>query len=344
MMKALSRLWILFILLCAIIVSCRQPAGNKPAEVQNVADPVNLTLNELNAKILADSLNPETYYQRSLFYLDEKEINKALADIGRAIRLDGKNSDYFVALADIYLAMGKIPNCLESLKKAEELDPANNDALLKLAEVYLILRDYQNTFSYTKKVLDRDLINPLAYFIRGYAYMEQGDTTLAIKNFQTAADQDQNYYNAYVELGILYATLKNPVAAGYLQTAVKIDPNKAEAYYLLGMVYQEQEIIPKAIEAYEKLLIISPDYKEAHYNLGYINLVYLQDFPKAIQFFNKAISLDPKYTEAYFNRGYSYELSGDPENARKDFLKALEITPNYERSILGLNRLDSLGN
>jgi len=343
-MRALSSQWILFTLFPVIMISCSQPAGKKPAEARDIGDSVNITLEELDKKIVADSLNPEHYYQRALYFIDEKEINKALSDIGRAIQLDGQNSDYFVALADIYLAMNKIPNCMESLKKAEELDPSNNDACLKLAEVYLILRDYQATFNYTKKVLDRDLLNPTAYFIRGYAYMEQGDTALAIKNFQAAADQDQNYYNAYVELGILYAALKNPVATGYLQTAIKINPNKAEAYYLLGMAYQEQEIIPKAIEAYEKLLVISPEYKEAHYNLGYINLVYIHDFAKAIMFFNKAISLDPKYTDAYFNRGYSYELSGDLENARKDYLKALEITPNYERAIQGLNRLDSLEN
>ncbi len=73
-----------------------------------------------------------------------------------------------------------------------------------------------------------------------------------------------------------------------------------------------------------------------------INLVYLKDFEAAVKFFSKSISLDPKYTDAYFNRGYSYELMGDFINARKDYQKALELFPNYERSIKGLNRLDSM--
>jgi tetratricopeptide (TPR) repeat protein len=290
--------------------------------------------------IASDSANPENYYKRSRYYLDNKDINRSLSDIGKAIELNDRDADYFVTLADLYLAMGQIPNCLDALKKAEELDPKNNDALLKLAEVYLILRDYQSTFSYTGKALDLERQNPVAYFIRGYAYTEQGDTALAIRSFQAAADQDQNYYDAYIELGLLYTSLRNPLANGYLENAVRIDPNREEGYYLLGMVYQEQEIIPKAIETYEKLLLIAPGHKEANYNLGYLNLVYIQDFEKAIQYFDQAVRLDPKYTDAYFNRGYSYELAGDFQSARKDYQKALEITPNYERAILGLNRLD----
>jgi Flp pilus assembly protein TadD len=89
-------------------------------------------------------------------------------------------------------------------------------------------------------------------------------------------------------------------------------------------------------------LTVSPDSKEANYNLGYINLVYLNDFEKAVKFFTRAIDLDPKYTDAYFNRGYSCELMGDFVNARKDYQKALDLSPNYDRSIEGLNRLDSL--
>ncbi len=339
MVKKILLGFIAFLLLTGFY-SCK-PGGEKNSkDILSKSDTVVSDIDALNQLIASDSANPENYYKRSRYYLDNKDINRSLSDIGKAIELNDRDADYFVTLADLYLAMGQIPNCLDALKKAEELDPKNNDALLKLAEVYLILRDYQSTFSYTGKALDLERQNPVAYFIRGYAYTEQGDTALAIRSFQAAADQDQNYYDAYIELGLLYTSLRNPLANGYLETAIRIDPNREEGYYLLGMVYQEQEIIPKAIETYEKLLLIAPGHKEANYNLGYLNLVYIQDFEKAIQYFDQAVRLDPKYTDAYFNRGYSYELAGDFQSARKDYQKALEITPNYERAILGLNRLD----
>jgi tetratricopeptide (TPR) repeat protein len=330
-----------YILLATIILfSCQHPTPKIKDDGEKAFN-VPAQLDSINKLIRTDSLNPDNYYYRSLYFLGQKDANSALADINRSIQLDGNSSDYFEALAEIYLLEGRIPNCLESLKKSEELDAKNNKTLLKLAEVYLILKDYQNTFEYTKRALDLDKMNPKAHFFRAYAYMELGDSNLAIQNFQAAADQDQNYYEAYLELGALYAAQGNSLAAGYLQTATMIQPGREEAYYLLGMTYQDQENIPKAIETYEKLLSISPDFKEAYYNLGYINLVYLNEFEAAAGYFTKAIALDAKYTDAYFNRGYSYELMGDFVNARKDYQKALELVPNYERAIAGLNRLDN---
>jgi tetratricopeptide (TPR) repeat protein len=341
-MKGFIHWWVLFILSGILVAACQQAAEKKNIEQQGSAPEQNAEVDVLNKAVLSDSLNPEPYYRRSLYYLKQEDINKALADINIALQLNDKKSDYFVALSDIYLAMGKVPNCLEALKRAEELDPASKYAMVKLANVHLILRDYQRVFEYTGKALDFDRISPEAYFIRGYAYMELGDTSLAIKSFQAAADQDQNYYAAYIELGSLYMALKNPLANGYFQTATRIEPERGEAFYLLGMAYQEQENIPKAVETYEKLLAVSPSFKEAYFNLGFINMVYIKDFEKAKDYFSQAISYDPKYVDAFFNRGYSYELMGDFASARKDYHKALEITPNYERSIIGLNRLDSL--
>ncbi len=322
-----------------IMASCNNTMEHKTVR-EPAVDTAISSLDRLNAGISTDSLNPQLYHQRAMYFMDQNDVNSALSDIGRAIELNDRNPDYFVTLADLYLMSGRMPNCLESLQRAEELDPNHNSALLRLAEAYLILKDYQNTFAYSKRALDLDRINPVAHFIRGYAYMELGDTSLAIKNFQAAADQDQQYYNAFVELGVLYTALRSPLSTGYLQTAINIEPGRPEAYYLLGMAYQEMENIPKALETYDRLLAIDPEYKEAYYNSGYLNLVYLNDFETAIRLFTRAIELDPSYTDAYFNRGYSFELSGDFDNARKDYLKAMEITPNYERSITGLNRLD----
>lgn len=324
-----------------LAMSCRHKTPSNPPGEPLQNDTIDKTLENLNDRIRKDSLDADNFYQRSLYFIDNKDVNSALSDIGKAIQLNDKNADYFVALSDIYLAMNRVPNCMEALKRAEEIDPGNNNALLKLAEVYFILQDYKSVHLYTKKALDNNINDPMAYFIRGYAALEQGDTMMAIRNFEKTADLDQGNYGAYIELGTMYSLKHNPLAEGYFQTAIRIGPNRPEGYYMLGMFYQGQENFEKAVEIYEKLIVVSPGYKEAFYNLGYINLVHYFDFDASVDYFTKAISIDPKYTDAYFNRGYSYELMGDFSNARKDYQKALEITPNYENSINGLNRLDN---
>ena len=300
-------------------------------------------LDSLGSMIVKDSTNASLLHQRASIYLERGMVNDALRDLGAALEYAPNESAIYVTLADAYLMLGKIPSCLEALQKAEGLDPSNNEAMLKMAEVYLILRDYQNTFAYVRKSLDLDTKNPRAYFIRGYALMETGDTAAAIRNMQNALDQDPEYYQAAVQLGMLLETMKDPLAEQYFRTAISIEPNNDAAYYLLGMHYQDSEKMEQAIATYDKLLVIQPDRKEAYYNKGYIYLVYYQDFPQAIENFTLALERDPDYVDAWYNRGYGHELSGNYKAARSDYQRALDLVPNYELAVKGMNRLDRAG-
>ena len=332
-----SLLLSVYFFLVLLLSSCGRH-GNNPAGQSSGAPAT--ALEALTQKIQNDSSDAELFHQRAELYLDEGQVNNALGDINQAIQLDGGNSGYFVTLADIYLSMGKIPGSLEALQKAEKLNPKNNDALIKQAELYVVIKNYPKCFNYVNAALALNRQNPVAYFIWGFAQLEMGDTTSAIRNLQTAADQDQNYYDAFLQLGMIYSDRKNPMAADYFRSAIRIDSTRTGAYYLMGMLYQETGEYNKALDIYEKLSRISPGMKEACYNMGYVYLVYLENYPAAIEKFTEAIRLDPKYADAFFNRGYCYELSGDLMNAKKDYEQALQVQPNYDRAIEGLNRLD----
>jgi tetratricopeptide (TPR) repeat protein len=106
------------------------------------------------------------------------------------------------------------------------------------------------------------------------------------------------------------------------------------------MYYQETGNYEMAIQIYNSILDIEPDFYVALYNIGYVNLVYLQDFEEAIDYFTRTLDIDPEYADAYYNRGFAFELLKDVENSRKDYKKTLEFSPNYEKAIDGLNRID----
>ena len=56
-------------------------------------------------------------------------------------------------------------------------------------------------------------------------YKDLGDTAKAISSMQTAVEQDQQYYNAYMQLGILCAAQRNKLAVDYYKNALKVIPN-----------------------------------------------------------------------------------------------------------------------
>lgn len=319
-------------------VSCSNK--NKTNETTPINDSIPAELALLNKQINGDPDNPDLYNKRAKYYSGLQKFDEALSDINKALILDSSKADYFLTLSDIYFGTGKIKNCQAAIQKSINIDPNYSDGLLKMAELQLYFKEYKKTIEYINKALDINNINAKAYFMKGMTYKEMGDTAKAVSNFIKATDQDNEYYHAYIQLGIIFATKHNKLAEDYYNNALRLNPKSIEALYGLGMYYQEDAEYNKAITAYDSILTINPNYKQAHFNLGYIHLVYLRIFPKAIKHFTDAINCDPNYAEAYYNRGYCFELSGNKNSAKADYKKALEIKSNYQKAIDGLNRLD----
>lgn len=331
----------IFLGLIVILQGCH--SSQPPKDVSASVDSTTLYLDELNQAIRDYDTDPSLYNQRAQFFLREKEFDKALKDINKAISLDDKNPAFYITLSDIQLLMGQSDQCLASLNRGAALDPDNQEVRLKMAQLFLILRDYSATYRTINELLTMDDYNPRAYFLRAIALMEQGDTARAVGDLMTAVDQDQQFIEAYMQLGELFSLRKDPLAEGYLLNALRVQPDNKEALYLLGMYYQETGQYDQAIRTYDRLAAVAPGYRNAPFNKGYIYLVYLTDFPKAIDAFSQAIQVDPEYTDAYFNRGYAYELNEQPELAFKDYQKTLKLDVNNPRAIEGLNRLDRQG-
>jgi len=322
------------------VIACNR--GGTEVKLKNAADSARLVLENLNQEIADDANNPGLYHARAKFYYDDHQFDNALKDINMAISMDPKSADLYVTLSEIYLLMGQLQSATEALTKAINVDPESKLALLKMAKLNLIIRDYPKTFEYIKKSLSVSDVNPEGYFTRAIAFLETGDTNKAVTDLLKAVDQNQGYFEAYIELGELFSIKKDAIAADYLKNALAIRPESKEALYLLGMFYQETGQYYKAIELYKKLQKTDTTFRNAPYNIGYIYLVYLKDFPSAVSFFSAALKADPGYYEAYFNRGYANELMRYYDKAYADYKQALKIEVNYPNAVEGLNRLDKL--
>ncbi len=338
-----SRSILAFTLLIAVFVFFASCGNSNEKKDQTVnLDSLPPELAALTKAIQEHPTVAALYQQRAQWYLENKKPEVAMSDINKAIELDSKVPLYYRTLSDVYFSMGKSQNCRDALNKAIEIDVKDTAAYLKLAELEFFFKEYKKSFGYLDEALKLDPTNARAFFIKGMAYKEMGDTAKAVRSMQQAVDNNQGYYEAYMQLGLLYTAKHNPLAVDYFNNALNIDPKSVETYYALAMFYQENEEYNKAIETYTMLLKIDPKNKFAHYNLGYIHLVYLRVYDVAIQHFTDAINCDKNYAEAWYNRGYCYELLGDIMNAKKDYQQAIMIKPNYQRAVDGLNRVDEL--
>lgn len=340
--KNFVSIFMLFILTAIISSSCLRQEQQGADQSENVvADSIPDELEVLNTRVAQAPGTVAPYLERAVYFARNNMHNEALKDINFTLGLNENDPEIYAALSDVYMYDGKMQRSLDAIKKAKDLSPDNGVYDVKMARLYLTMSDYKQTFNALREGLRKDPENAEAFFLSGLANEEMGDTLKAIDNYQMAVAKKQDHYEALKQLGILFSMQKNRLAIDYLRNAASLRPDSPDPLYILAMHYQENGDPDKALGTYGEILLIDPAFKLAHYNKGYVFLVYKSDYLQAIESFTKAIELDADYADAIYNRGLAYELLGDKKAARTEYEKVLRLKVNDEKTIEGLNRLDA---
>lgn len=328
---------LLFFLLCA--------CSSDPVQEQVLVpkDAFAAALAQVEERILAEPRSASHFADRARLFEQVDSARLAEADWKRAIALDSTNAEWRIGLGDLYYRKIKIASAEQQFSKAISLDPTGTEARLKLSEMKLLQHQYTEAMTLANEALRIDPRQPRGYFLKGWIHAEAGDTALAISSYQTAVEQDPEFYEAYMSLGLLLASMHDPLAMQYYTSALEIQPRSVEALYDMAMFAQEHGNDSLALRCYDRIKEIEPDYPRAWYNTGFVLLEHHRDIDGARTQFNKAIELLPDYTEAYYSRGLTYELEGRLDSALKDYKQALLLAPNFTLPAEGLGRLESKG-
>ena len=342
-MRLFSNFFLVLGAYSVLLCSCSNQARHENNENVQVSDTLKNTkdtaLININEQIKKNPGDLSLFHRRAKYLFDRAEINGAIADMHRIIKLDSSQSEYFLTLAEILLVTGNGGGVKQALDKCVTLDPKNVQGHLKMAEFRMLTDDFKGCLKELDEALKIDKYNAKAYFIKGMAFKNIGDTAKAVSSFQTTVEQDPEYYHAYMQLGLIYAAVKNNFAIDYFKSAVKNNPKSIEAYYALGMFYQENNMPELALASYDAIIKIDASYKNAHFNKGFVYSEYLNDFSKALLNYNDAIKYAPDYVEAYYQRGFTYERMKNINQASLDYKQALKINPTYTLAARGLERV-----
>lgn len=324
-----------------LFAGCASPSPEAQPEVttDSVKTTQNPKLTELNNQILQNPNNAQLYADRASIYVLNNQFDEAVNDLQRSIKLDSTQADFYVLLATLQFRNRKPAEAMTLVKKAVQVNPNHVPANLKLGEMFMYAENYEKAFEHINLALKQDVYNAEGYFLKGMIYKLTGDTAKAVSSFQTCVEQNADFYDAYLQLGLIYAAAQNNLALAYYNNALQVRPNSTEAMYNKAMFLQSMQQFSEADLVYKQILQIDPNYYIAYYNMGYLRLVYTEDYDSAAHLFTLAIDNDPQYFEAYYNRGYAYELMENNAKAIADYKKALEIQPDFTLAAKGIGRL-----
>jgi tetratricopeptide (TPR) repeat protein len=128
-------------------------------------------------------------------------------------------------------------------------------------------------------------------------------------------------------------------AKALLTEATTLDPNNFQSQFQLGVVHAKLGDFPKAIESYNKVVELNPQFPDVFFNLGYI-YAKRKEYAKAEEMYGRVVQLAPSYLdEALFNLGMVQERQGKKTQSIENVERAIKVNPNNELAKKFLNKL-----
>lgn len=115
-------------------------------------------------------------------------------------------------------------------------------------------------------------------------------------------------------------------AGGYLEAAIRLMPDNAEAHSFLGIVRRRTGDKQGAAAEFETALALDPADIMAMNGLGN-HMLEREQFAEAIRYYRMAVQASPAFTKALKNLAYTLSLTDDIDGARATFEELLRQQP-----------------
>ena len=198
-----------------------------------------------------------------------------------------------------------------------------------------------------------------AHYNLGIAYLEAGQYSRAVPEFEAAVKLDPNFIGAHSALCRAYLEQNELESAGTaVAAALKLDANYQpalllygtliEAYHDRGKAHLADRQYTEAVAAFQKAITLDADLGDnsqvdhpenthiyVHLGAAYIGMKAHQ---KAIEALEHAIAQDADLVDAHYHLGYAYVEQGTYDQAIPHLERAIAIAPHLKRAHYNLAR------
>lgn len=281
-------------------------------------------------------------------YIQQKNFDKAIEVLKKDVEKNPKSDEGWFLLGHTYGEVDDIENMVMAYDKSLAISSKFEKEIIDSKNFYWAnsFNKGVNLFQRGNKTADEDsakvfydksidafetaaVIQPDSadtYKNMAFVYMSSGRNELAIEPLQKLVDLKKEL-DGYRYLGEIYYTIGTSKSAEYSISGNAIDSMEAVEYYdkaifileegvaiyptdgeltrILNSSYIETGRIEEALESSKVLVEAEPDNETYRYNYGVI-LLQTDDYPGAEEQFLKALEINPDYENAAYNLGLTY--------------------------------------
>ena len=258
-----------------------------------------------------------------------------------AIQLDPKSAQAHSNLGIVHFDREEYEEAAGAYEKAIALQPIFPEAHNNLGNAYRALeRRAEAIACYQRAVTQREAY-PEAYNNMATALRDAEDFESAEHAYRKAIALKPNYIDAYNNLSILLLHKdRTDEALRVLGDALKLDEKNVKTLLNVAKVQLKRNAYAIAEQAARLALEVEPDKAEAYGILGQI-FHELDRHEEALGFIAQAIKLDPESADLRSFHGVVLKSVGRLDEARAELKKALELNPELYGAYSNFNDLET---
>jgi predicted CXXCH cytochrome family protein len=127
---------------------------------------------------------------------------------------------------------------------------------------------------------------------------------------------------------LLHAADRTDKALDLFEKSVIIDPESQDSWFMLGMIRNEAGNLEGALDAFRKLVILNPNHARAWYNLG-LALIQNGNKDAGLLALSRAETANPDSADAAYAAATVYLQDGNIEEAKMAVTRALQADPQH---------------
>lgn len=203
----------------------------------------------------------KTAYYIGKAYYEEENYGEAIKFLNIAAKEEEKNAEVPYLIARSYADMSNYKLAIPYFEKALLLDPANSRWMYETGLIYYAMNDDKNSLNYLLMAAEKGYKRDNEYLENlaiAYLNAKQTDKGLEIlKESLQRRPTDINLLNMIAEAS--YEAKRYDDAIKYWDDVLKIDKEKAEALYMIGMSYQKKGDKQKGMALCDKAIEMDPN-------------------------------------------------------------------------------------
>jgi len=269
-------------------------------------------------------------------YIENNHYTKAIAAIELAGKIHPEATPIQLKQAQVLINKGQASLALKALSRLEKIEPSNGDVHFSKSVANIFIGDLD---AVEKEIMIALQLNPEEknryLHSLGMAFIQNSNYTKALHYFSLIYSDGFKEENFLYDLAYASQMMGDTQSAiNYYNECLDVNPYTEVAWYNLGVAYAKENLIEKALEAYDFAIAILPSYTWAFLNKGL--LLFDEDrYAEAIPVFKELLEIEPLNAEVLCYLGESSAKLGDTENALQAFDLAIQISDDHAPAWFG---------